>query len=163
MLTAVYSGHALYFGSTQGPDDSIDAYCAQQGRDFLWGAQPGWQSGWSKAWFFDERHGEHLAFTKRRCRERLAHKDFFLEGELMGELPTPAGMATVEGVWTRHPACRFRVPAVMGTVWRARDGRRLVCLVNVSGEEQTFSYRAGSSGEVRSHVLPPRSVKTEIK
>ena len=71
-------------------------------------------------------------------------------------------MATVEVVWTRHPACRFRVPAVMGTVWRARDGRRLVCLVNVSGEEQTFSYRAGSSGEVRSHVLPPRSVKTEV-
>ena len=97
------------------------------------------------------------------CRERLAHKEFFLEGELEGELPTPPEYPTVGVKWNRvqgqSSIAGFRMPAVMGTVWRDATGkRRCVCLVNISGQEQTYSYRLGDTEKtVR---LPPRSVQT---
>ena len=158
MLPAVYSGYTVYFSSPQSGGDTLDAYCALQGRDFLWGCQLGWNSDWP----FDAKHKEHLSFTLRLCRERLSHKDFFLYGELLGELPTPPDMPIVSGTWKRKPACRFRLPAAMGTIWRARDGRRLVCLVNVSGNEQPFTYRLDDA-PARTLTLPPRSVRSIVE
>ena len=154
-LPAVYSGYTVYFSSPQDSHDSLDSFCAMQGRDFLWGCQ----LGWNPPWILDTAHEGHRAFTVRLCRERLAHKQFFLEGELMGELPTPPGFPTVEVNWHRKPSVSCRMPAVMGTVWRDAEGKRsCVCLVNVSGEEQTFPYRLnGTDGRA---TLPPRSVKT---
>ncbi|MBR1588693.1 MAG: hypothetical protein IJ658_10250 [Kiritimatiellae bacterium] len=155
VLPAVYSGYTVYFSSPQSGADSLDAYCAMQGRDFLWGCQLGWNSGWP----FDSKHKEHLAFTLRLCRERLAHTDFFVYGELLGEVPASADTPIVEGLWRRHSACRFRLPAAMGTLWRAPDGRRLACFVNVSGIARPFTYRLGD-GPARTITLPPRSVKS---
>ena len=152
MLPAVYSGYTVYFSSPQSPKDSLDAYCAMQGRDFLWGCQLGWNSNWP----FNASHKEHLAFTLRLCRERLAHKDFFVYGELLGEVPTPADVPIVEGLWQRNSTYRFRLPAVMGTLWQARDGRRLACLVNVSGKELRHTWRLGNTD--RTLTLAPRSV-----
>ena len=169
MLPAVYSGYTVYFSSPQSPKDSLDAYCAMQGRDFLWGCQLGWNSNWP----FNASHKEHLAFTLRLCRERLAHKDFFVYGELLGEIPLQlsaaetaalhtgaaalvAAVPTIEGTWNRKPACHFRLPAVMGTLWQARDGRRLACIVNVSGEELRVTCQL--DGTDRTLTLAPRSV-----
>jgi hypothetical protein len=152
MLPAVYSGYTVYFSSPQDAKDSLDAYCAMQGRDFLWGCQLGWNSNWP----FNASHKEHLAFTLRLCRERLAHKDFFVYGELLGEVPTSADVPIVEGLWQRNSTYRFRLPAVMGTLWQARDGRRLACLVNVSGKELRHTWRLGNTD--RTLTLAPRSV-----
>ena len=157
MLPAVYSGYTVYFSSPQSGKDSLDAYCALQGRDFLWGCQLGWNS----AWPFDAKHKEHLAFTLRLCRERLAHKDFFVYGELLGELPALPDIPIITGTWNRKPSCSFRLPAAIGAVWRARDGRRLVCLVNISGQEQPFTCRL-DDGPTRTLTLPPRSVQSFI-
>ena len=156
MLPAVYSGYTVYFSSPQSPKDSLDAYCAMQGRDFLWGCQLGWNSNWP----FNASHKEHLAFTLRLCRERLAHKDFFVYGELLGEVPTPTDVPIVEGLWQRNSTYRFRLPAVMGTLWQARDGRRLACLVNISGKELRVTCQLG--GNDRTLTLPPRSVQSFI-
>ena len=159
MLPAVYSGYAVYFSSPQDANDSLDAYCAMQGRDFLWGCQLGWNS----AWPFDAVHREHLDFTLRLCRERLAQKDFFVYGELLGELPLEATGSTqtvpiVEGTWNRNPACNFKMPAAIGTLWRARDGRRLACLVNVSGKAINIAWQPDESSGKRPLALAPRSV-----
>ena len=152
MLPAVYSGYTVYFSSPQDAKDTLDAYCAMQGRDFLWGCQLGWNSNWP----FNASHKKHLAFTLRLCRERLAHKDFFVYGELLGEVPTPADVPIVEGLWQRNSTYRFRLPAVMGTLWQARDGRRFACLVNVSGKELRHTWRLGNTD--RTLTLAPRSV-----
>ena len=167
MLPAVYSGYTVYFSSPQDPKDTLDAYCAMQGRDFLWGCQLGWNSNWP----FNASHKEHLAFTLRLCRERLAHKDFFVYGELLGELPlggtqlvatesggtrSCASVPILEGTWNRKPAGHFRLPAAMGTLWRARDGRRLACIVNVSGKELSVTCQLGDTN--RTLTLTPRSV-----
>jgi hypothetical protein len=44
----------------------------------------------------------------------------------------------------------------MGTLWQARDGRRLACLVNVSGKELCVTCQLG--GTDRTLTLAPRSV-----
>ena len=169
LLPAVYSGYTVYFSSPQDAKDSLDAYCAMQGRDFLWGCQLGWNSGWP----FNSKHKEHLAFTLRLCRERLAHKDFFVYGEILGEIQlcgalgeralpggtrSCASIPTIQGTWNRKPACGFTLPAAMGTLWRARDGRRLACLVNVSGQELRVTCQLGGTDGERPLTLAPRSV-----
>ena len=160
VLPAVYSGYTVYFSSMESEKDSFDSYCAQQGQDFLWGCQ----IGWTDPWILDDAHKEHLAFTARLCRERIAHKEFFLEGELLGELPTPPELPTVEVKWNRRgnycDGTRFRMPAVRGAVWRDRKGRRYVVLVNISGDTQTFTYGTGAAQ--KTVTLPPRSVISEL-
>ena len=44
----------------------------------------------------------------------------------------------------------------MGTLWQARDGRRLACLVNVSGKELRVTCQL--AGTDRTLTLAPRSV-----
>ena len=44
----------------------------------------------------------------------------------------------------------------MGTLWRACDGRRLACIVNVSGKELRVTCQLG--GTDRTLTLAPRSV-----
>lgn len=161
MLPAVYSGYAVYFSSVSDRRDTLDSFCAQQGRDFIFGCQP----GWNDPWILDDEHKEHLGFVERLSRERIAHKDFFLTGELLGEVPTPEGLPTVDVKWNRigmyYDDTPFKMPAVLGAVWRdfART-RRYTVLVNISGEEQTFSYGAGT--ERKTVVVPPRGVVSKI-
>lgn len=163
MLPAVYSGYTVYFSSVSeySGKDTLDSFCAQQGRDFIFGCQ----LGWNDPWILDDEHVEHRTFVTRLCRERIAHKDFFLTGELLGELPTPAGVPMVEVQWKRigmyYDSERFRMPAVMGAVWRnSEDTARYVVLVNISGETQTFAYGTGSTR--KTVTLSPRSVMSEV-
>ena len=46
----------------------------------------------------------------------------------------------------------------MGTLWQARDGRRLACLVNASGRELRVTCQLGGTDGERSLTLAPRSV-----
>lgn len=155
MLPAVYSGHTVYFSSPQSPQDSIDSYCAMQGRDFLWGCAVGWNG----PWILNDAHKEHLAFTARLCRERLALKDFMVYGKFAGEIPVPPEMPQVDVVWHRKPGERFRMSAVIGAVWKDYTGRRrCTVLVNISGNSVEYAL----SGSARTKLLPPRSVTSII-
>ena len=161
MLPAVYSGYTVYFSCVSDKRDSLDSFCAQNGQDFLWGIQ----IGWNDPWIVDDAHREHLAFVARLARERIAHKEFFLEGELMGELPSPPGLPTVEVKWHRigmyYDSTRFRMPAVRGAVWRDFTGKRqYIVLVNISGDTQTFTYGTGAAQ--KTVTIPPRSVISEL-
>ena len=162
MLSAVYSGYTVYFSCVSDKRDSLDSFCAQNGQDFLWGIQ----IGWNDPWIVDDAHREHFAFVARLARERIAHKEFFLEGELMGELPTPPGLPTVEVKWNRigmyYDSTRFRMPAVRGAVWCDFTGKRqYIVLVNISGDTQTFTYGTGAAQ--KTVTIPPRSVSSEIR
>ncbi len=161
VLPAVYSGYTVYFSSNESEKDSLDSYCAQQGQDFLWGCQ----LGWNDTWVLDDAHKEHLAFTARLCLERIARKEFFLEGELIGEIPMPSDLPTVEVRWKRRgnycDGMRFRMPAVRGAVWRDFTGkRRYIVLVNISGDMQTFTYGTGTAQ--KTVTIPPRSVISKL-
>ena len=149
-LPAVYSGYTIYWGTPQDVRDTLDSYCAFQGREFLWGILPGWHGS---------SDPEKSAFLKAICRERLANKDYLVYGELVGNLETIGEIPKTGGRINKFPAIDMRVPAIMGTVWRNADGtKRRAFVVNVSGQEQTFSCRTGTG--VRTMTLAPRYVSS---
>ena len=162
LLPAVYSGYAVYFGSVEddGGKDTIDAFCARQGQDFLWGVQ----LGWNVRWILDEAHREYLAFVARLCRERVVHKEFFVYGELLGDLPISSDVPTAEVAFERYGYLGdkgpFHVPVVSGMVWCDPAGNRRAFIVNVSGNSQTFTYDYGANH--KTVTLPPRSVVSEV-
>ena len=154
LLPAVYSGYAIYFGTPQSPEDDFDARCVFQGREFLWGILAGWNLP-----FTNEKFAEHRDFVLRLSRERLAHKDFMVYGELLGELPVPAEVPRMDVKFNRKPGFSLHAPAVMGTVWKSLDGRLAAFLVNASGEPQKYALNA-EGFRSRLVEMSPRSVMT---
>ena len=154
LLSAVYSGYALYFGSAQSRKDSFDSYCALLSRMFLWGIQ----LGWNAAMLTDKGKEEYAPFTHKLCRARLENLDCFLHGELVGEL-IPVGEVPMVGVkWERDNVGVFKVPAVMSSVWLSDKGECRAFIVNISGEEQRFEFKYTPDGKTHSVIIPPRTV-----
>ena len=154
LLSAVYSGYAIYFGTPQSLEDDFDARCVFQGREFLWGILAGWNLP-----FTNEKFAEHRDFVLRLSRERLAHKDFMVYGELFGELPVPAEVPRMDVKFNRKPGFSICAPAVMGTVWKSLDGRLAAFLVNASGKTQKYDFKADGFRS-RMIEMSPRSVMT---
>lgn len=157
LLPAVYSGYTVYFTSPQSPKDSLDAFCAAQGRDFLWGCQ----LGWNDAWILREEHREKQQFQLALCRHRLAAQAFLVYGQLVGEVKPLNALPEAAHVWNRSQPHTARLPAVMGTVWLDGRGRLAVVAVNVSGQAQALHFDVeperwlGRRGPWRLSVLGP--------
>jgi len=137
LLPAVYSGCTLYFTSPQAPQDSLDAFCAAQARDFLWGCQ----LGWNDPWILQEKHREKQQYQLALCRYRLAAKDFMVYGQLVDEVRPLNSVPEAYHLWHRSQPHTARLPVVMGTVWRDESGRLAVIVVNTSGQAQSLSFR----------------------
>lgn len=140
LLPAVYSGYTIYFSSPQSERDSLDAFCTQQARDFLWGCQMGWDQT-EQPWILQEQHREKQQFQLALCRYRLAAKAFLVYGQLVDEVRPLNNVPNVIHLWNRNVPHQARLPAVMGTVWKDRLGRLAAVIVNTSGEPQTFDFR----------------------
>jgi len=152
-LPAVYSGYALYFGCSQAKSDSLDSYCALNARFFLWGVQLGWTTI-----LFEKGREKEVEFTHKLCRARLDNLDYFLHGELLGDVIPAQEVPMVDVKWDRDKVGEFKVPAVMGTVWRNSDGDRRAFIVNISGEERQFAGSFAKGGKQFTVSVPPRSV-----
>ena len=135
LLPAIYSGYTIYFSSPQAGDDTLNAFCAAQGRDFLWGCQ----LGWNASWILDENHREKQKFQYELCKYRASARDFFLYGQLLDDLSFENELPYIRHTWHRNWAHCANLPAVMGTIWQAPDGRNALFMVNVSAEEQAVS------------------------
>ena len=153
LLPAVYSGYALYFGSIQSKNDSLDSYCALQARMFLWGFQLGWNGI-----LLEKGKEEFASFTRKLCRARLENLDCFLYGELVGELIPVGEVPMVDVKWENRDVCEFKVPAVMSAVWVSDKGKRRAFIVNISDKEQRFEFKTAPDGKTQSVAFPPRSV-----
>jgi hypothetical protein len=154
LLPAVYSGYALYFGCSQSKNDSFDSYCALHARMFLWGCQ----LGWNGTLLMDKGKEEYAEFTRKLCRARLDNLDFFLYGELLGEVIPVDEVPMVEVKWNRDKVGEFKVPAVFGTVWRDGNGRRRTFIVNITGEDRRFTAISAKGDSPFAVAVPPRSL-----
>ena len=160
LLPAVYSGYTIYFTSPQVPQDSLEAFCAAQARDFLWGCQ----LGWNDPWILQEEHREKQKFQHALCRYRLAARDFMVYGQLLDEVHPACAVPEVTHVWNRHTPHTARLPVVTGTVWRDDRGRLAVFVVNTSGAPQPFSFQMapekwlGGRGPWRLSLLTPEGL-----
>ncbi|HRR32533.1 MAG TPA: DUF6259 domain-containing protein [Kiritimatiellia bacterium] len=138
LLPAVYSGYTVYFTSPQAAQDSLDAFCAAQARDFLWGCQ----LGWNGEWILQPPHSEKQQFQRELCRYRLAARAFMVDGQLVDELRPLNEVPLVTHLWHRTHPHTARLPAVMGTLWRDASRKRLaLVMVNTTGVAQTFDIR----------------------
>ena len=157
LLPAVYSGYTTYFTSPQAAQDSEDAFCAAQARDFLWGCQ----LGWNDPWILQNDNRGKQQFQYALCRCRLAAKDFMVYGQLLDEVHPLRAVPEVTHVWNRSWPHAARLPVVMGTVWRDDRGRLAVFVVNTSRSPQPFSFQIdparwlGKRGPWRHYLLSP--------
>ena len=143
LLPAVYSGYTTYFSSPQGENDTLQAFRAAQGRDFMWGCQIGWH-------YFDimtDAHKEKFDFSMRLAELRLATKDFMVFGELVGEIKPQNRVPLMVMTWNRekpHEAC---LPCVQGYEWTDGGGRRCIYIINYSDAVRRFEFRLPGSGD----------------
>jgi hypothetical protein len=137
LITAVYSGWTVYFASPVREGMEPDAFAMVQGRDLLWGCQPGWM-GFD---LLEPGQKEQAEYLLECARYRRALEKFLLEGELVGELApleAPPPMEANWGGWKGTHAARL--PAVMSSVWRAPDGNLALLIANLSREPRRFAY-----------------------
>jgi hypothetical protein len=153
-LPAVYSGYALYFGCSQAKNDSLDAYCALNGRFFLWGVQLGWTT-----LLFEKGKEKEVEFTHKLCRARMENLDCFLYGELVGELIPVGEVPTVDVKWNRDKVGEFKTPAIMSAVWLSDKGKRCAFIVNISDKDEEFSFKVTPNGKTHTLTIPARSVR----
>jgi len=136
-LTAVYSGYTTYFSTPEAANDDLNAFVAAQGRDILWGCQPGWNG----AWMLDAEHKEALDFLIRMVRVRLAAKDFFVYGRLVGEVRPLNPLPSTTVVWNRRKPHPATLPAVLGTIWTSPRKTLGVFLLNITDRPQEITWR----------------------
>ncbi|HOM83160.1 MAG TPA: DUF6259 domain-containing protein [Armatimonadota bacterium] len=137
MMTAVYSGYTLYFSSPARTMEPL-AFRMVQGRDFLWGCQPGWM-GFE---LLDPANRENAEYLREVARYRAVAAEFVVTGELIGELRPVAPLASLEAEWsTGRGKAPAALPATLGTVWRARDGHVGLLIANLSDSFQRYAFR----------------------
>ncbi|NOY80602.1 MAG: hypothetical protein GXP31_06310 [Kiritimatiellaeota bacterium] len=136
-MTAVYSGYTTYFSTPEAASDDLDAFVAAQGRDILWGCQPGWNGNW----LLDASHKPALDFLTRMVRYRLAAKEFFVYGHLEDEVRPLAPAPSVTVTWHRRTPHSATLPAVLGTIWTSPDRRVGVFLLNIDNRPREISWR----------------------
>ncbi len=157
LLPAVYSGYTVYFTSPQASGDTLDAFCAAQGRDFLWGCQ----LGWNDPWILREEQREKQRFQYELCRYRRAAAAFLVYGQLVEELRLVEQASATTHVWNRTRPHTARLPDVQGAVWRDTAGRLAVLLVNGCGSPQRAEFVidpsrwGGGPGPWRVSLLAP--------
>ncbi len=137
LLPAVYSGYTTYFSSPQAESDSLVAFRAAQGRDFMFGCQIGWHS-------FDilkDEHKEKFDFSMRLAELRLATKEFMVFGELVREIKPFNAVPKLTVTLGRRNPHSFTVPAVQGYEWADAKGNRCLYFINYSDSLQKFLYR----------------------
>jgi hypothetical protein len=161
LLPAVYSGYTIYFTSPEAAHDTVDAFCAAQARDFLWGCQ----LGWNDPWILQEGNREKLRFQEKLCRLRLATKAFMVCGQLLGEVKASGGVPVAAHVWNRRQPHEVRLPVVQTAVWSDGKGQLAVFVVNTSGEPQRVAldfdpaqWLTGSRAPWRVSRLVPEGV-----
>jgi hypothetical protein len=136
LLPAVYSGYTVYFTSPQAEQDTVDAFCAAQARDFLWGSQ----LGWNGSWILREAHREKQKFQYALCRTRQAAKEFLVYGQLLDEVRPLNAVPEATHVWNRNQPHTARLPVVLATLWTDGRGRLAVFVVNTSPATQPFTF-----------------------
>jgi len=141
MMTAVYSGYTTYFSSPSNVNDTLTAFSASQGRDFLFGCQLGWM-GWG---LLEPGNRPKALYLRDLARRRLAAAEFMTHGELVGELKPTHEIPSIEVTWGRNRPHTAVLPAVAATVWRSRGGHLAIAATNWDDQPHAFRYALAPS------------------
>lgn len=155
---AVYSGYTTYFCSPQSFSDASDAFWAFQSRQVLWGVAPGW---FEPAYVLADGKAKVEAkrdMIGRLCRFRQKNIDCFAYGELLDELRMVENPGIVRFVlnprWAEKKPQEATMPAVIGSLWRSCDGRRVVFAANLTNSERVVTVANEGFAGVRLRLAP---------
>jgi hypothetical protein len=137
MMTAVYSGCALYFASNRALAGGDEAFCLCQARDFVWGTQLGWED----AAIVAPEHAAKLEFQGRLARLRALAMDYLVYGELLEALRPQNGVPDLTGRWNTWKGDRpVTLKAVQAALWKGRDGSAAALLANADTKPHPFTF-----------------------
>ena len=147
-LQRVYSGRMLHFGSEdtnlEGPRDT---FYARMARVFAFGVIPG---NFDRYRLTDPKYAEQAAYVGAIARCRRTAREFLLFGELVGEArllePVPAREFDVVNVWRPERNCHVTMDVFRSTLWKARDGRLGLAVVNATAEPMTVRFEIPAAG-----------------
>jgi hypothetical protein len=154
LFMAIYSGYSSLFGCLQSRNETLETFAMVQGRDFLWGGQPGWFNNWIS----DSEHRSHAEMLRELGMYRLAAKEFLVYGQLMDEVHfehEPALLTRqVLGQWLsneKKDSYSIKMPSIMGTVWRNYTKDALgVIIMNLDSKPCRTKFAIDSSRLLRS-------------
>jgi hypothetical protein len=161
MITAVYSGYSIYFGSPAWFQHGDRAWIMAQGRAFLWGSQ----NGWMDLQLFKPEHVKKAAYLKKIGKYRVAAKKFLTFGELVDLIEPINDVKTITETWPdhgNHPRTAI-LPTIQGSVWKAADGTLGIFLANYLEKNNTIEFRidpteygirASSAGYTMTQIQP---------
>jgi hypothetical protein len=144
MITAVYSGYSIYFGSPAWFQHGDRAWIMAQGRAFLWGSQ----NGWMRFELFKPEHARKAAYLKKIGKYRAAAKKFLTFGELVGLVKPTNHIKTITETWPDH-GNNFRtatLPGIQGAIWKAEDGTLGIFLANYLEKNNTIEFSIDPAG-----------------
>lgn len=152
MIPAVYSGYAIFYGGCTSSSYTSEAFRAAEGRNFLWGMQ----TGYADAWILAEDQRAKLDYSIRLAELRSANMEYFIDGELLEEIPNRAKVDMLKVVWRIWgPKREVSLQPVMATRWRSPSGKELVAIANFS--DKTHPFDGGE--EKLKFTLAPGEVK----
>jgi len=139
MITAVYSGYSIYFGSPAWFQHGDRAWIMAQGRAFLWGSQ----NGWMDVQLFRPEHAKKAAYLKKVGKCRVAAKKFLTFGELVDLIEPSNDVKTITETWPDHGNSPriATLPSIQGSIWTAEDGTLGIFLANYLEENNTIEFR----------------------
>ncbi len=139
LINVVYSGYTIFFGS---PCDfekcSDDMFNFAEGQAFIFGRQ----NGWMTLDLFNPKYASKVDFLRRCAQYRVATKDFYLYGRLLGLVrPTneiPTFTSSDFGRWKqKHTGT---VPDVKATLWKSDHGNLGIFMANFVRKGMSFSF-----------------------
>jgi hypothetical protein len=138
MITAVYSGYSIYFGSPAWFGHGDRAWIMAQGRAFLWGIQ----NGWMDFQLFRPEHAKKAAYLKKIGKCRVAAKKFLTFGELVDLIEPTNDVKTITEAWPDHGnnPRTATLPSIQGSVWKAEDGTLGIFLANYLEEDNIIEF-----------------------
>lgn len=147
MITAVYSGYALYFASNRAftygfygkshPGYGDESFCMLQARDFVWGSQLGWE----EKLLLELEHAAKLEFQTRLARIRSQMTAYMSDGELVNILETSSPIPDIHGTWNTWSGDQpVSIKAVHGALWRGVDGTYAAIFANADTQAHIFTY-----------------------
>ena len=145
---AMYSGYAVYFGSSQSLRDPIESFYRVQAQAFVRGVVPGWHDRYNITSSEFSRQQKYIGDI---ARFRRAAKKFMVYGFLDNEVRMLDEQkftdCRVEQVWRPQYSALWQMPDVFGTIWQDVDGKSTaVVLANAAGVPRTVRFKAPASG-----------------
>jgi len=128
MLSAVYSGYTIYWGSYERTARfSDEKWVLNLGNDLVWGCQPGWMG----LEVFKPGKEKKAAYLKILGKARVAGKKYLQYGELVDVFDDGSD----SGFWG--------IPYIEGTIWKGEDGSLGVVIANYREEKSTIEIEIG--------------------